>query len=160
MRIWLINELLSLLIVANGTPVVLGLLLGPRCNQALDGGRLFFDQRPWFGPSKTIRGVLGAIIATSLCAPLFGFTYLHGAGYGGLSMLGDLLSSFIKRRLGFPSSCSRPGLDQLPETLLPLLFMWSIHMATVPEMAVVIVVFIVIDLLLSRLLSPGQATCK
>ena len=41
MRIWLINELLLLLVVANGAPVALGLLLGPRCNQALDAGHLF-----------------------------------------------------------------------------------------------------------------------
>jgi CDP-2,3-bis-(O-geranylgeranyl)-sn-glycerol synthase len=160
MRIWLINELLLLLVVANGAPVALGLLLGPRCNQPLDAGRLFFDQRPWFGASKTIRGILAAIVASALCAPLLGFTYIHGALFGGLSMVGDLLSSFIKRRLGFPSSCSRPGLDQLPETLLPLLVMWPAHRATVLEMAVVITVFIVIDLLLSRLINPCQATCK
>jgi hypothetical protein len=160
MRIWLINELLLLLIVANGAPVVLGLLLGPRCNQALDAGRLFFDQRPWFGASKTIRGVLAAITASALCAPLIGFTYINGALFGGLSMLGDLLSSFIKRRLGFASSCSRPGLDQLPETLLPLLLMWPVHKATALEVAVVIAVFIVIDLLLSRILNPRQITCK
>jgi hypothetical protein len=160
MRIWLINELLFLLIVANGAPVVLGLLLGPRFNQPLDAGRLFFDQRPWFGASKTIRGVLAAIIASTLCAPLAGFTYTHGALFGGLAMLGDLLSSFIKRRLGFPSSCSRPGLDQLPETLLPLLVLQPVHKATLPEMAVVITVFIVIDLLLSRVLNPCQTTCR
>jgi hypothetical protein len=160
MRFWLINELLFLLIVANGAPVLLGLLLGRRCNQALDGGHLFFDKRPWFGASKTIRGVLAAIIASTLCAPLIGFSYTYGALFGGLAMLGDLLSSFIKRRLGFPSSCSRPGLDQLPETLLPLLVLQPTHKATVPEMALVVTVFIVIDLLLSRVLNPCQATCR
>jgi CDP-2,3-bis-(O-geranylgeranyl)-sn-glycerol synthase len=160
MRIWLISELLLLLIVANGTPVIIGLLLGQRCNQPLDAGRLFPDQRPWLGASKTIRGVLAAISASTLCAPLVGFTYIHGALFGGLSMLGDLLSSFIKRRLGFSSSCSRPVLDQLPETLLPLLVMQPVHTATVPEMAVVITVFIVVDLLLSRVINPRQATCK
>jgi CDP-2,3-bis-(O-geranylgeranyl)-sn-glycerol synthase len=160
MRIWLINELLLLLIVANGAPVVIALLLGSRFNQSLDAGRLFFDQRPWLGASKTIRGVVAAIIASTLCAPLAGFAYAYGALFGGLAMLGDLLSSFIKRRLGFPSSCSRPGLDQLPETLLPLLALQPIHAATMPEMAVVTTVFIVIDLLLSRILNASQATCK
>lgn len=160
MRIWMINELLLLLVVANGAPVLLGLLLGPRCSQALDGGRLFFDQRPWFGASKTIRGILVAITASSLCAPLVGFSWINGALFGGLSMLGDLLSSFIKRRLGFAPSCSLPGLDQVPETLLPLLVLWPAHKATLLEMAMVIAVFIIIDLLLSRILNPRQATCK
>jgi hypothetical protein len=118
------------------------------------------DLRPWFGDSKTIRGLLAAIVTSTACAPLIGFSWLQGALFGSLAMLGDLLSSFTKRRLGYPSSCSRPGLDQLPETLLPLLVMQPVHKATVPEMAMVIAVFIVIDLLLSRILNPCQATCR
>lgn len=160
MRFWLISELLLLLVVANGTPVVVALLLGPRFNRPLDAGRLFFDQRPWLGKSKTIRGVLAAIIASSLCAPLAGLTSIQGAFFGGLAMAGDLLSSFTKRRLGCPSSCSRPGLDQLPETLLPLLVLQPVHAATIPEMIVIATAFVVIDLLLSRALRAIQATCK
>ena len=37
------------------------------------------------------------------------------------AMIGDLLSSFIKRRLDMPPSSQALGLDQLPESLLPLL---------------------------------------
>ena len=160
MRILLISELLLLLIVANGTPVVLSLLLGQRFNQALDAGRLFPDRRPWFGASKTFRGLFAAVSASILCAPLVGFSWLQGALFGGLAMLGDLLSSFTKRRLGFVSSCSQPVLDQLPETLLPLLIMQPVHQASVPEMAMVICAFTVIDLLLSKIINPDQATCR
>jgi CDP-2,3-bis-(O-geranylgeranyl)-sn-glycerol synthase len=160
MRVWLISELLLLLVVANGTPVLVALLLGQHFNRPLDAGRLFFDLRPWLGESKTIRGVLSAIIASTLCAPLAGLSYIHGAFFGGLAMGGDLLSSFIKRRLDFPSGYSRPGLDQLPETLLPLLLLQPAHGATLYEMIVIATAFIAIDLLLSRALRACQAACR
>jgi CDP-2,3-bis-(O-geranylgeranyl)-sn-glycerol synthase len=39
----------------------------------------------------------------------------------GTAMVGDLISSFIKRRLGFAPSSRVTGLDQIPESLFPLL---------------------------------------
>ena len=44
-----------------------------------------------------------------------------GAMIGAAAMLGDALSSFIKRRLAIPPSGRAIGLDQIPESLLPLL---------------------------------------
>jgi CDP-2,3-bis-(O-geranylgeranyl)-sn-glycerol synthase len=67
-------------------------------------------------------------------------------------MAGDLCSSFLKRRLGLASSRSVPLLDQLPETLLPL---WGLQAAlgtTIHEILVAVALFVVVDLLLSRLL--------
>ena len=40
------------------------------------------------------------------------------------AMVGDCLSSFVKRRLKMPSSSMALGLDQIPESLLPLLGVW------------------------------------
>ena len=64
----LVLELLILLAVANGTPVVAKRLFGGAFAQPLDGGALFADGRPWFGPSKTIRGVVLATLATTAAA--------------------------------------------------------------------------------------------
>ena len=61
----LIVQLLILLAVANGTPVIAKLLLGDKFAAALDGGAPFGDGRPWFGPSKTIRGFVLAVLATT-----------------------------------------------------------------------------------------------
>ena len=61
----LILQLLILLAVANGTPVIAKLLLGDKFAAPLDGGALFGDGRPWFGPSKTIRGLVLAVLATT-----------------------------------------------------------------------------------------------
>ena len=61
----LILQLLILLAVANGTPVIAKLILGDKFAAPVDGGALFADGRPWFGPSKTIRGLVLAVLATT-----------------------------------------------------------------------------------------------
>ena len=156
MRIWLVTELILLLIVANAAPVILGLLLGRHGNRPLDGNRRLADGHPLLGPSKTIRGLIAAVLLTALAAPLFDLSRLQGAGFGLLAMLGDLGSSFTKRRLGLASGHSAPLLDQLPETLLPLWVLQPVLGMTSMEMFTAVGVFIVIDLLLSRLLRTVQ----
>ncbi len=52
----LLLQLLILLVVANGTAVGAKKLLGAAFARPLDGGALFVDGQPIFGPSKTIRG--------------------------------------------------------------------------------------------------------
>ena len=152
MRLWLISHLVLLLIIANGTPALLGLVLGPRWNRPLDNNRQLPDNRPLLGPSKTLRGLFSAVIVTGLLAPLFELSILEGASFALLAMLGDIGSSFIKRRLGFASSRSVPLLDQLPESILPLWGMQTVLGSSGSEMALAVAIFIVIDLLLSRLL--------
>ena len=149
--------LVLLVVIANAAPVVISLLLGHRWNAPLDGGLRLPDQRPVLGPSNTIRGVLASVLATALLASLLGFSPATGAGFACLAMLGDICSSFIKRRLGMASSRSVPLLDQLPESLLPLWFMQPIVGGTTAEILVAIVIFTLVDLILFGLYGPGQA---
>ena len=149
MRTWLVSHLVLLLIIANGTPALLGLVLGPRWNRPLDNNRQFTDNRPLLGPSKTLRGLISAIVVTALLAPLLQLSMIEGASFALLAMLGDLCSSFIKRRLGVASSRSVPLLDQLPESILPLWGMQAVFGSTGAEMALAVAIFLVIDLLLS-----------
>ena len=58
--------LVLLVVIANVAPVVISLLMGHRWNAPLDGGLRLPDQHPVLGPSKTIRGVLGSLLATAL----------------------------------------------------------------------------------------------
>ena len=160
MRWWLLSELVLLLVIANATPVIISLLLGERWNQPVDRGLLFTDGHPLLGPSKTVRGLLGSISVCALLAPLFDLSLLQGAGFGVLAMLGDLLSSFCKRRLGLRSGHSAPLLDQLPETLLPLWIMQPVLGAGPAEIAIAIIAFSGIDLLFTRLLFSYQARCS
>ena len=152
MRVWLIHQLLLLLIIANATPVITSLLAGKHWSRPLDGNRLFLDHKPLLGPSKTLRGIFAAVVVTALAAPLFNLTLTEGALFALLAMTGDLCSSFLKRRLGIASSRSVPLLDQLPETLLPLWGLQTALGASVSEMLVAVALFVVVDLLLSRLL--------
>ena len=148
----LILAFLVLLLVANGTPVVAKRVLGRRLAFPLDGGVRFVDGRPLFGPAKTIRGIVLSVAATSAAAPVLGFDWKIGAVVGGAAMAGDLVSSFVKRRLGVPASGRATGLDQLPEALLPLLACRGALSLTFADIAVAAVVFFVGEIVLSRLL--------
>lgn len=117
----LIAKLVILLSLANGAPVLVKRLLGNRFARPIDGGLVFADGRRVFGPSKTIRGAFASIALTTAAAPLFGFEAALGAVAGGMAVIGDLLSSFVKRRLGFAPSSQAIGLDQIPEALFPVL---------------------------------------
>jgi CDP-2,3-bis-(O-geranylgeranyl)-sn-glycerol synthase len=112
----------------------------------------FFDGRPLFGSSKTIRGALLAILVTTAGAPLIGLDWKIGALVGLSAMIGDLFSSFVKRRLAMASSSQASGLDQIPESLLPLLVCRGALALTFLDMLVVLVLFYVGEVLLSRLL--------
>lgn len=114
-------KLLFLLYLINFLPPFLAYALDRRFAAPLDGGRLMRDGRPVLGPHKTWRGVLGAVLlGGGLGGAILGFPLWLGLALGALSMLGDLASSFVKRRLGQPSGRDVPGLDQLVEGALPL----------------------------------------
>jgi hypothetical protein len=148
----LVIRLLILLLLANGAPFVAGKLLGQRLLRPVDSGREFIDGRPLFGQSKTIRGLILAILVTTAGAPLVGLSWRIGALVGTLAMAGDLFSSFLKRRLGRMSSSPTVGLDQVPESLFPLLACLGPLSLTMADVALGVAAFVVGELLLSRLL--------
>lgn len=102
---------------SNGAPVLFG---GGR---PIDGGRRFWDGKPIFGPRKTIRGFVSGVLVGLLTGFTIGIVvgehvhpkpdavsgFLMGLG----AMTGDLVGSFIKRRLNKPPGSPTPGLDQL-----------------------------------------------
>jgi CDP-archaeol synthase len=145
-------RLVLLLFAANATPVIAKKLLGDRWSYALDGDREFVDGRPLFGRSKTTRGVILAILATAAAAPLVGLSWRIGVLVGSLAMAGDLFSSFVKRRLGQRSSSPAVGLDQIPESLLPLLACVGPLSLTFADVMIGVAIFFVAELAVSRLL--------
>ena len=120
MHMSLLLQLLILLVVANGMAVGAKKLFGSVFARQLDGGALFLDGQPVFGPSKTTRGILVSVLATSVCAALIGLGWEIGALIATFAMTGDLFSSFLKRRLHLASSSMAIGLDHIPESLFPL----------------------------------------
>ena len=148
----LIVQLVTLLGLANGTPVAAKKIFGRRFAQPLDGNAEFFDGRPIFGHSKTIRGVVLALLATTLGAPLIGMGWELGLLVGVLAMTGDLTSSFVKRRLNLPPSSRASGLDQIPEALFPLLGCRELLPLTIADIGAGLALFVIGDVVLSRLL--------
>jgi CDP-2,3-bis-(O-geranylgeranyl)-sn-glycerol synthase len=151
MQPWPIAQMLILLALANGAPLFAKKVFGPRFSRPIDGGMRFFDGRPLFGASKTIRGALFAILAATAGAPLMGLDWTIGALVGLSAMIGDLLSSFAKRRLAMASSSRASGLDQIPESLLPILACRGALALTALDMLIILVLFFVGEVLLSRL---------
>ena len=145
-------KLLFLLIVANGMPILLRKALKARYDWPVDGGSRCFDGRPLLGPSKTWRGVASAVTVTAVAAWALGLPPELGVVVGGGAMLGDLFSSFLKRRLGVSSSGMALGLDQVPESLFPLLAVRSELGLELGYIAGLVVAFLVLELVLSRIL--------
>ncbi|WP_328187990.1 CDP-archaeol synthase [Marinobacter sp. OP 3.4] len=117
--------LLVLLILANGSPVVAARLASHRFSGAVDGGRRWRDGQPVLGASKTWRGLVAGFVTCTAFAPVVGLDLAFGAIFAALALGGDLLSSFIKRRMGLEASARASGLDQLPESVLPVAYAWA-----------------------------------
>jgi len=147
-----ILQLLALITLANGTPIVAKKIFGPRFSCPLDAGTIFFDGRPLFGPSKTVRGILICVLVTTASAPLIGLDLTIGATVAGAAMAGDLFSSFVKRRLSFAPSSQALGLDQVPESLFPMLACRDALSLTIADMALGVGIFFIAELILSRFL--------
>jgi CDP-diglyceride synthetase len=148
----IILQLLILLMLANGVPLIAKKLFGERYSYPLDGNVTFADGRPVFGRSKTIRGIVLAGLVTTAAAPIIELRWEIGLLVGGFAMAGDLFSSFCKRRLGLPTSSRASGLDQVPEALLPLLACRELLALTATDIAVCVVMFVAGEVVLSRLL--------
>lgn len=152
MQLLHILQILVLLTFANGTPIVAKKIFGSRFALPLDAGIIFFDGRPVFGASKTMRGIVVSILITSAIAPFIGLDLTIGAIVASSAMAGDLFSSFVKRRLNFPPSSQALGLDQVPESLFPMLACRDALSLTIAEIALGVGIFFIGALILSRLL--------
>jgi CDP-diglyceride synthetase len=148
----LIFKLLVLLAVANGTPLVAKKILADRFDQPLDAGAVFIDGRRLLGQSKTVRGIVLAVLLTSLCGPLLGLDWSVGTKVGVMAMAGDVFSSFLKRRMNLAPSSQAIGLDQIPESLFALIVARVSLPLSALDIAVSVAAFFIGELLISRLL--------
>jgi len=138
---------------ANAAPVIFG------GGQAMDFGKIFFDGKPLLGSHKTFRGFLAGLIIGTLVGLLqtllfehvlfqygsqfrydvfLGFTLSLGA------LTGDLIESFIKRRLDLSPGSSLPVADQIDFILGAFLF--SIPVSPPSLLAALIILLITIPI--------------
>jgi CDP-2,3-bis-(O-geranylgeranyl)-sn-glycerol synthase len=152
MNYLLIGQVLLLLITANGAPILARRLLRHRFYKPLDGGLNLADGQPLLGPSKTWRGLIAALMLTAVMAWMLGLSLAFGALFGLLTMAGDLVTSFIKRRVGMQASSMAPGFDYLLESCLPVAVLAKPLGLAVLDIVVIVVLFMLLALILSRVL--------
>ncbi|BAU47177.1 hypothetical protein SVA_0598 [Sulfurifustis variabilis] len=145
-------KLLLLVGVANGAALFGRTVFRDRFAFPVDAGLTLPDGRPVFGRSKTLRGLVLALACTPPAAWALGIDASTGFLIGAFAMLGDLTSSFLKRRLAFPTSSQALGLDQIPESLFPLLAVRARYGLSGVEIALMVLAFLVLELAISRLL--------
>src|SRR6185503_12952754 len=139
-----------MLIAANSAAWLAGRLHSQRSPAPLDFGLTAWDGQRLLGGHKSWRGFVSGVAACAMVGWLCGLGWWAGTAFGALSLLGDAFSSAVKRRLRRPPGSDVPLLDQLPEALLPLLSLWSWLAISWPEAAVVIGLFVLLDLLWTR----------
>ncbi|MGD9851087.1 MAG: CDP-archaeol synthase [Nitrospirales bacterium] len=145
-------QLLIVVIAANGAPILGRLLLKDFWKTPLDLGISFIDGRPLLGSSKTFRGVVFGVVTAGLVGEVVGLPFEIGVSVGALAMCGDVASSFVKRRLGLQSEAMAFGLDQIPESVIPLIGVKSAYGLSWPGIGLTVGGFLVLELLLSGLL--------
>ena len=144
--------LVMLILVANGSPILIRNILGDIASCPLDAGKIWRDHQPILGSSKTWRGLFSSVFFTIVVAVSLGYDFVFGMLVAVLAMTGDLLSSFIKRRLKMEPSRMAPFLDQLPESLFPALYMMQVMLLTWMDIVIIVVAFIVLEYFLSQIL--------
>jgi hypothetical protein len=142
---------LLMIAAASSVPWAVGRLSGNRWAWPLDFGRVLCDGRRLFGAHKTWRGLVAGIVACTLIGWLLGPGWLVGCGVGAAALAGDAFSSAVKRRLNRAPGAEIPGLDQVPEALLPLL-VFRVPLGISIEMALALtLVFTILDLVFTPL---------
>jgi CDP-2,3-bis-(O-geranylgeranyl)-sn-glycerol synthase len=146
--------------VANAIPVVLG------GGTPIDLGRKLSDGKPIFGSHKTIRGFIAGVVAGTLVgvaqefvlhsvAPSdfvlpFYYSVLVGFVISLGALLGDLVHSFVKRRINIVEGAPLPIADQLDFVVGAVLLSF---LAPAPHLNVLTIVIILVITLPTHLLT-------
>jgi len=145
------------LYVANASAMIFGMLL--KSKTPLDFGINFIDKQPLLGKGKTWKGTFSGIILGTITAVAIFLLFPESTKYvaenyalaGFLIVLGaiagDLLGSFIKRRLLIKSGAPTPILDQLDFVAGGYLFLSFLYLPSAEEFVFVCVFTVITHIL-------------
>ena len=153
MYINLFNDIIvfGLLGIANTSPIVARHIFRDKFSTPIDFNKSFFDKRPILGTHKTWRGIFASIIATTVVGFLLGVRLKVSFLLALFSMCGDLISSFLKRRLGLSNGARCLGVDQTIEALLPLVLLKEEFFLSWLDCFFVTIFFVIFDITMSPL---------
>jgi CDP-2,3-bis-(O-geranylgeranyl)-sn-glycerol synthase len=141
---------------ANAAPVIFG------GGQPMDFGKRFFDGKPLFGSHKTVRGFLAGLIVGTLVGLVqtllfeqvlfqystqFSYSILLGFVLSLGALTGDIVESFVKRRLNRVPGSSLPVADQIDFILGAFLFSIPVSPPSLPAVLIILLITIPIHLL-------------
>ena len=141
---------------ANAAPVIFG------GGKPMDFGKKFFDGKPFLGAHKTFRGFLAGIIVGTLVGlaqtiiyenilfdynSQFQYSILLGFMLSIGALTGDLIESFIKRRISRSPGSSLPVADQIDFILGAFLFSIPVLPPSLISALIILLVTIPIHLL-------------
>ncbi len=141
---------------ANAAPVIFG------GGQTIDFGKSFFDGKPLLGSHKTVRGFVAGLIVGTLVglvqtllfdhvliqySPMFRYSIFLGFMLSLGALTGDLIESFIKRRLNLVPGSSLPVADQVDFILGAFLFSIPVSPPSLASTLIIILITIPIHLL-------------
>ncbi len=145
-------KILILIIIANSVPPAAKSLFGKRYSLPINEKLL--------GGHKTWRGVILSIFYTSFAAFILGFSVIAGILIAAGAMLGDIFSSYTKRRLGYKPGADVPGLDQVPESAIALLLLNFILPIQLAAAVLIIIFFIPAEILGTKFYAWAVAQLK
>ncbi len=145
-------ELLVLLGTANTMPIVAYHISGDRFSTPIDLGVRFLDGRPLLGSHKTWRGVFSSVLGTWIASLFFHVDQTNAVLLALWSMLGDMIASFIKRRLGLESGAKCTGIDQVIESFLPLVVLYTSLCITLIDCVFITFLFVLFEVFFSPFL--------
>ena len=145
---------LLLVIVANVAPWAAGRYFPRYWRAPLDCGATLADGTRVLGEHKTWRGLVAGALTCGVVARLLQHPLSLGIAFGLLSLTADTAASFVKRRLRLQPGTEIPGLDQLPEALVPLLVLSRpLGLGLIASFAIAFA-FLLLDLAVTRLRHP------
>ena len=123
---------------ANAIPVLAG------GGKPIDLNKKFPDGKPVFGSNKTIRGFIAGLAVGTIVGILQNLFFNYNVFLGFMvslgALIGDLIESFVKRRLNFEPGRMLPIADQLDFVFGALLFSTPI---IIPKLEVVLVLILI-----------------
>lgn len=143
---------------ANGFPVVFG------GGVPIDMGRKFLDGKPIFGSHKTVRGFLAGLTAGILVSVAqtivlqtglvtdfarllpFQFNVFVGSMIALGALMGDLVHSFVKRRIGKVEGAPLPLADQLDFVVGAIIFSILASGSAPPLLTILLILVITVPM--------------